>query len=52
MDYIRFQFQGEWDDVPLAEIKEGFKMFYSDLAFDAGEANFDDDIHKETAANP
>ena len=47
MDYILFR--GEYDDVPLEEIRESFKALYSSISSATGDVNFDDDVNKETA---
>jgi hypothetical protein len=49
MDYILFR--GEYDDVPLEEMQESFKAFYSSISFETENVNFDDDVNKETAVD-
>ncbi len=48
MDYILFR--GEYDDVPLGEMRESFKQLYSSISFTTEDANFDDDVNKEKTA--
>jgi transglutaminase-like putative cysteine protease len=45
MDYILFR--GEYNDVPLEEMRESFKALYSSISFTAEPANFDDDVNEE-----
>ncbi|RLC08237.1 MAG: transglutaminase family protein, partial [Deltaproteobacteria bacterium] len=47
MDYILLR--GEYDDVPLEEIRESFKALYSSISSATEDVNFDDDVNKETA---
>ncbi len=47
MDYVLFR--GEYDDVPLDEIRETFKEVYSRLSAETVNANFIDDVDKEQA---
>ena len=46
MDYILFR--GEYDDVPLEEIRESIKESYSSTSSATESPNFDDDVNKET----
>ncbi len=48
MDYILFR--GEYDDVPLEEMQKSCQALYGSISFAAKDANFDDDVKKETAA--
>jgi transglutaminase-like putative cysteine protease len=48
MDYILFR--GEYDDVPLEEMQKSCKELYGRISFTVEDANFDDDVNKETAA--
>lgn len=47
MDYI--QLRGEYDDVPLEEMKETFEDVYRRLSSSAVKANFDEDVDREQA---
>jgi transglutaminase-like putative cysteine protease len=45
MDYILFR--GEYDDVPMEEIRESFNAVYGKFSATTGDASFDDDVDKE-----
>ena len=47
MDYILFR--GEYDDVPLEEMKETFEEVYKRLSMSSAEASFDKDVDTEQA---
>lgn len=47
MDYIKFR--GEYDDVPLQEMKETFEDMYKRLSSSTVEASFEEDVDREQA---
>jgi len=46
MDYIRFR--GEYNDVPLEEIRQSFNDSYGESAFKTKGTSFDEDVERET----
>ena len=49
MDYIRFR--GEYDDVPLDEMRASFMKLYGSTSAAIQSADFDDDCNKKTATS-